>query len=782
MDINGQRYFLLRDAEDFSHRSSRLLWDTRKQALTLAQNQELRLPASDPVNALNLWQTQQPLLHDRFGQQGRIASTGQHLEYNAGAGFLPLVDDHLQVLQPAAGSFVDAAFGGEDLLAAIYADNSSHGVLLFHLQRRWQATLALPSAALRVCIDAEDRVWCLAGTAVHLCRGTPLPHGYVPRGDRFEPQTINPTPFALQRSIALPAEDQPLAICSDAQQLLLLTHDGDGRQSILTRDLTLRQPEWTRYPLDSDCPFAIDLQIVAAGRLALLAPRQTDDSGFRQRDCPIVQLQRDDAQHRAVLLRERYPMLSQHQARFASSADGELRYQAQVQAETVEAQAGFAAHARELLPLQRPRFYSAAHASLGKVLDAGAPDTIWHRLYLEGCIPGGCRIRVFAKAYNNPQQHSATPYIEQPQWIWCRHRSDIAFGRGLVDSKPGEQGLFELLLQRNGGPVRRLSGRYLQLRLQLEGEGRNSPSVHALKVYYPRFSYQEAYLPEHMRQEYAVDAALDQQRANGADVRERLLAAFEGALTPLETLISGAEQLLSPEHTPAQHLPWLGELFGHSPAAGWPLQRQRRWISASGELQRRRGTLAGVSLALDIVTDGAVQRGELVLVENFRLRRTMATILGLDMDDSEHPLTLGTGISGNSIVGDSLILSDVNAREFLSLFAPELAEEEEQQIVERFFDQYAHRVTVLLHGRARRLRSTVEDMLQLQMPAQLEWQLVETEHPFVLGLSPLLAVDTYLETRPPFKRFTLNDSYLGAEGLLANAAALSPQDVSSGQI
>jgi len=777
MDINGQRYFLLREPEDFSNRSSRLLWQPQRKALTLAQNQELRLPNSDPVAALARWDSLQALAFDNFGQQARIA--GDRLQYNAGRGFLPLVDDYLQPLRAEFGNFDDIALGGDDLLAATYSNQTdSHGVLLFHLRRRWQSTVNLPERARRVWIDADDTVWCLGASTVFACRGEPLPHGYEPSAQRFEPESINPEPFTLFWQVAFSGSDQPLSLCTDADAIYVLVHDGAGNQTILSRRLQPTDDDWQRFPVSSDCPFAVDMQWLSSDRFALLAPAQVGDTDFRQRDCPIVQLERSD-EPAAVLVRERYPMLSQAEARLVASADGQVRYQAQVEPEGDAAEAGFNVYPRELLPLQRPRFYVAAAATLLRTLDSGAPDTTWHRLYLEGCIPAGCRVRIFAKAYNTPEQRSSTPYTEQPEWLWCRHRSDVAFGKGLVESRENESGLFELLLQRDAGPVRRLTGRYLLIRVVMEGDGRKSPAIHALKVYYPRFSYQEAYLPEHFRQEQAVDPALDALPANGPDVRERLLAAFEGALTPLENQVAGAEALLSAQHSPFAHLPWLAELFGQSLPESWPEVRQRRWLDSTGELQRCRGTLNGVQLALDIVTDGAVQRGEVVVVENFRLRRTMATILGLNMDDSDHPLTLGTGVSGNSIVGDSLILSDADAREFLALFAPELADEEESEIVADFFDKYAHRVTVLLHGRAKRLRNSVDEMLQAQMPAHLQWQLVETDHPFVLGLSPLLSVDTYMEPRPAPRRVTLNDTWLGEEGVLTNAAAFSPQDVNS---
>ncbi len=112
--------------------------------------------------------------------------------------------------------------------------------------------------------------------------------------------------------------------------------------------------------------------------------------------------------------------------------------------------------------------------------------------------------------------------------------------------------------------------------------------------------------------------------------------------SPVEKRIAAAESWLLPQASPKQHLPVLASLLGARVPTHWPEQRQRIWIACLSELQRWKGSDAGLCLALDIATDGALARGQIVPVENYLMRRTFATILGIDMDDAEHPLTLGT--------------------------------------------------------------------------------------------------------------------------------------------
>lgn len=835
MDVNGTPYQLVQGATGFRHASSAFGWDERRAAFTLRQAQALRLPRVAVADARAAWAAATALVLDPFGQVARIervepgagagagAGVGpdrDHVLVDAGRGLAPLRDEQLRLVAAAepALRLNELALGGTAENARLvlgYSDGATrHGLILFHLGRRWQQALSpeLPAAPVRASVAADGTVWCVTATTLVHCTGGPLPHDYRPQPLRFEPETINPHPFAVRRAYPLPVDLRPLALCTDSACLYVLAEDwpgwagdpddgaGLGTQRVLTRrcDPDPGLP-WTDWPLAAGVPCAVDLGLFADGRLAAPAPREPADAGFTRRDCPVLELDEHPVTgvRQARLVLERYPRRAVGSPRLVGNLDGQVYYQ--------DAPTGAAGDTsprpRLLVGLPRPEYPSAAHVTLalgadGEGLDAGRPDTPWHRLYLDGCIPPGCRLTVFAKAYNDPTPtaRAAVPFVEQPAPLWNPLGSELPFHAAIAPVKRGESGLFEVLLQHRDGAVRTLTGRYLQLRLRMEGDGHHTPAIHALRVYAPRFSWQEEWLPALFRQqtERAADPAQNQGPANGADVRERLLAACEGLLTPIEGRIAAAEALLDPQSTPVALLPALATTLGLGLPPAWPEARARRFVASGCLLQQWRGTWPGLRLALDIASDGGVARGEVVIVEHFRLRRTFATILGLDLDDREHPLTLGTGLSGNSIVGDSLILADGVSREFLALLAPELAAElgaagpteaplgtGDAATVAAFFDRYSHRVSVLLHGPGRARRGAVEAVLATELPAHLHLRIIETDRPFVLGLSPLLEIDSFLTTTPAPRRATLDATWLGHEGVLTNPVALSPRDVNA---
>ncbi|MBI5329327.1 MAG: hypothetical protein HZB71_01830 [Betaproteobacteria bacterium] len=790
MDSNGARFLLLNSAEDFAGESTDCGWDARLDAFALARRDTPRLPALPAAEALAAWAAARPLVQDGHGQYGRLSPDGLRFEYAlrwpcAETDWQPVLASapegvtraksanelSLDPVDPPPGAvFIELALGGDGLAALAWSNGADrHGLTLVHLRQRWQVQLPLPFAPVRLAVDADQHVWVTGDADLALCRGRPLPQEYNAQPDRFEPAQANPDPPRLLWRTALSGLDGVLGLATDAEYVYLLARQGATGQSILCRSRSERADAVMQtYPVDAALPFATDLA-GNGSRLFLLAPLDAAAEQDSRCDCAVALLHDGDAPA-ALRVEERWPMLSLASPRFVGGLDGQVRYLARDRA-------------RALHPLAQARFVQAGEAVLSEGLDAGQPDTCWHKLNLTVRIPPGCALTIACRAADDFDALQALPWEEQPEPLPLPSPA----GEGGVCGTPTGAPVpmpHEILLQRANGRVRQIRGRYLQLRLRLSGDGRATPALHALRAWYPRFSWQEAYLPQHFHQQErpAEITPAAPEAANAADLRERLLATLESLLTPIEDRIAASETLLYPESMPVQRLDALAASLGGRLPAHWPEARRRTWLKYLGLMQRHRGLHSGLCLALDIATDGGVSRGQVVPVENFRLRRTLGTVLGIDLSDDAHPLTLGTAQSGNSIVGDSLILTDDDAREFLALFAPELAQsQQDRRAVADLFDRYARRITVVLHGPARAQRRAIEQVLPEQIPAHCQWVIRETEHPFVLGLSPLLGIDTYLQREPGFRRVTLNRTRLGRGDLLINPTALAPEHAAPGR-
>ncbi|NMF99720.1 phage tail protein [Aromatoleum toluolicum] len=809
MNSNGTRFLLLDGASDFRNASRQCSWDVEQRAFTLTRQDAPRLPQMPPARARALLAAATPWILDDHGQLGRLSDDGRRFECalrwpaEAASDWQPVLaalDDaetgapnlEALVLDPVdapAGRFTDLAFGGSGLVALPWSDGGvGNGLTTVHLRRRWQTRCTLPFAPRRAWVEAAsggttgaDRIWLLGETRLGLAVGAPLPQPYVGRPERFDPLQANPDPLRLLWDIALPPHGGLLGLAADDERLYVLSEATDStadapHMQVFSRPLAAGPTEGFRVhrlpdALPDGLPLATDLAALGDGRFLLLLPFEEGAERGKRRDCPLLSIPEDEDETTAELVAERWPRRSEAAlpaaVRFVRHRDGAPR--------TLTADGPI-----RLYRLAQAHFAARGTVTLSEILDSTMPDTLWDRLCLDACIPPGCRIE-FAVQAGDDRNELPDEWIAQPQPVLTPRPSELPFAPGRApqgEEHDDHAGLYELLIQRGNGAVREVRGRYLRLRITMHGDGRHSPAIFALRVYYPRFSWQTHYLPDHFQQQERPLPLEDADTipANGADFRERLLASLEGVLTPLEDRIAASEILLQPAATPAARLPWLAGLLGTTLPRHWPEARRRRWLAAQGAMQQAHGSYRGLLLALDILTDGAVARGAVIPVEHFRLRRTMATILGIDMDDRDHPLTLGTGLSGNSIVGDSLILSDDQAREFLALFAPEVAERTgETAVVDRFFDEAARRMTVILHGPAKRLAAVVRDALPSLVPATVQWAIRTSEHPFVLGLSPLLGIDTWLETQPPPRPVVLDRTRLGRGDLLHNPVALDPE-------
>lgn len=829
--MDPTRYFVLNSLDDFRTRQrQRCVWNTRERLFHLAINHQPRLPVLGQQSARDQWAQALPLVMDQFQQLGFISPNRNQLYYARnwqekaefdrrqqlsegeratldkldGCGPVLVRSEQLQVdtlaelvLEPVTAKvgcqFTDLHLGGDGRVALLETDKTSEaGLRLVHLARRWQLSVHWPLAdwgqPKRCWVDLHNRIWVASDSHLLLFEGEPLPQDYRPWVDRFEPLHINPQPLHLVDHLPLPAGHELMALCANTEQLhLLLLHSATHAQELYSLALAHYKAVPARRPLVgllNNLPLVMDIVSTETDRV--FAQFFTPPEEVKHCDFVCIQIDSEQPEGKQLQLEARaYPMHSQLSVRFVQGDPTSIRYLPDIGPTRV-------------IPLPQTRYRSEGRARLTRVLDSGTPDTWWDRIYLDASIPSGCSLWVRVNAYEDFARPPKDWQLQPPP-LKLPMASELPFYQSRFNAQLSHQGVFEILLQRSSGTVRDVRGRYLQLEIEMRGDGRHTPVIECLRVCYPRQSWQEQFLPPLFRQQESVElpvpwVAEDPETvelpipdpeestakrdipANGADFRERLLSSLDGLFSPLERRIACAESWLLPQGAPASQLPVLAAMLGERLPTHWPELRQRIWLACISELQRWKGTWRALCLALDIATDGAVARGQVIPLENYVMRRTLATILGIDMDDAAHPLTLGTRQSGNSRVGQTLILGDDSARDFVALLAPELLSQSDRTVARKLIDDYAQRMSLLVYQDAFVHLPNIEQVLEDFVPAALKLKIIQTDKPFVLGLSPLLGIDTYLEPARAARRVLLDDTWLGREGLVRNNASFSPRD------
>lgn len=772
MDANGLNFWMLSSNDDWlpPDGSATLYYCSSKKRLQLRSVRTGNPPQENFAQASSLVEAV-PMARDTFGNYARWdAASGQVLAGGSGVG-------EVAIYTPPAGQTVtDLALGFDGTLYL-----AVNGVLVLVDRRdRWPNFTVSDAAAFavwRLLALPEGGVLALDRTNHQLGKftGAPLQTGPVdvPNPGILRSCQTNADPPRLVRTFALPTSELFVALTGMNGQIALISWQTNSAAN------TTSFLRWFSFDAGLGLPSTLS---------GILWPYAVAWPGDRKlavlvtgiNEALIFDLQ--DSGKALIPAGDTYVLSGSNKGPFAHSFDAPPYYQ----------------DGTQLLPLLPLSLNSLAATgstlpAATKIVDSGASQTVWHRLFLEAVIPPRCAVTVWLTASDNRSAIATStdwyPHafgdvdasllpMESPRGVWLQIPSEVPFAQPVLGDQPApnRQGLFMVLVQRAGKVVRNLAGRFLGIRLQLDGDVRSTPEVAALRVYASRFSYVNHYLPELYRETLFGPDADEAGSATRPDFFERFVNIFEAQLTRIEDRVAHSYLLTRPESAPDGALDWLGSWIGLDPA-GYPPDRRRARLAAAPELHRQRGTVPGITLALDIATNGLCTRGAVLVLEDFRLRHIFATILGADLSIQNDPLLPGRSPSSNSIVGGSLFLGDLKQQaDVLALFAPDTATAGEAAQVDAFFDSLANRMTIFIHDQVEQVDiNLIQRVVEQEKPAHVAATIRRATQPFLIGLASLLGANSYLAPEPPRDPVVVDVSQIGRYNMVIQPPSLDPR-------
>lgn len=435
----------------------------------------------------------------------------------------------------------------------------------------------------------------------------------------------------------------------------------------------------------------------------------------------------------------------------------------------------------ELQVIDEPRYVRTATVFL-PVLDGKDRNCVWHRLFLDACIPSETTVEVWTRAGNDSQLLDSSPFFPEPPLYLRSGGSELPYYQPFPEvAQPSENtGTWELLFQQ-------AQGRYLQIKLVLSGNGRATPRLRALRAYYPRFSYSRRYLP-----------AVYLEDVESASFLERLLANPEGFYTEIEGKIAAVSTLFDARTAPLETLDWLAGWLGLMLDPLWsnlPAQqstrgtapalrrfpdRRRLFIRFVLRLYNRRGTPEGIQFALHLLLDPCLER----LLDRLR----MATL----KDDP----VLRAELARLELSYPTPVMSEADLEDLVYQYVLSPARPSKVRLVERFqtrqgqaavagdptgtstgiiVQDAAHRFSVLVpEGLSSAEEAMVQRIVQLEKPAHTSFDVRHYWDAFRVG-EARLGLDTIFGEESRFQPIVLGRDYL-AEGYLSPSPPMDVAD------
>lgn len=820
MDVNGTRFHLIKSAQDWETGSrppagtgtAAVTWDVDRGALTLHPVLPL-FPRSVADQPLDLG-VRRGAAVDQFGNWYWIAQDHRQIYWRPSGSQHSVVYWAQQPLPaakpdgdfaPCAPEFSPVTLSGLAVTRDHYlvAGNVTQpGLLLFDLHAGGPpVALPFPAGTPFIPFDlapaAEGGLWVLdrehktywgLDRAFRFVSEPGLVSGgETPAGDAFTTPSgkiaLPPTPVNVA-GFPLPETTRPVSIVGrpDGSVLVLDSPAGAGFSTIHHYELSTHRGA---YPLD------LEVAVIVAGEgrrrqsLPILAHDMAlDPADNNPAGNTLYVVEKDGNQAVALTLGQTAPDVTVSQAylplhtaggRALVTGDEGVYYDVTGNAPTNDNVVRWV----KLRPVERPYYARSATLILGQPAADGSPQMspvfdgkergcVWHRLFLDACLPAGAEVRIWTRAHNERDLLESLPFRAEPSLYLRGKGAELPFYDPYPEkgALPPGAGTWELLFQE-------AEGRYMQMKLELAGNGRVTPQIRALRVYYPRFSYPRRFLPS---------VYVDESRPG--PFLERLLANMEGFYSEIEGRMQDVSQLFDARTAPPEALDWLagwmgllldplwarlqGEREAYTPGQSRVADRRRLFIRFARKLYERRGTPDGIRFALNLLLEpcletmlarlkqSAVGHDEFVLVEltRFGLPAPRPTNSETELEDLLYEWVLRRP-SAVRLVEKFLV------RQGLSLVAgdPTAGTSPPDSSA---FASYAHQFTVLIPMElSPEEEAMVSRVVNLEKPAHTAFTIGRYWEGFRVG-EARLGLDTTLDRTNRFVAMLLGRDYLSA--------------------
>ena len=346
--------------------------------------------------------------------------------------------------------------------------------------------------------------------------------------------------------------------------------------------------------------------------------------------------------------------------------------------------------------LRGPLGFLKAGTYISQPLDSDIENCQWHkiRMDLAGEIPLGTSVTV--RTYSAAEQLTIDQLVALGEGDWQTNQMNA--DDFLILSEPG---------------------RFLWLKIELRGNGVDTPIIRNLKVYFPRITYLQ-YLP-------AVYSANPVSK----DFLERFLSIFEATNASIEEKIDRFLEYLDPDGVPIEFLSWLAGWVDMVFDPSWPLATRRRLLRNSPELYRTRGTPAGLKLLIRLALDIDAR-----ILEHYQVRRWLFL-------SKQSTLCDRSELWGNCIVSRLQLDEYSNIGDF-ALIGIGDPKRDPFFVFAHKFSVFVDRALVKSDAFERILRYLIESA----KPAHAQYTIEKVEPRFRVGMQATIGLDTQIGAYP----------------------------------